>query len=139
MADRVVGKRQPKSLAHYAAALERQAGSLAADAKNHPELFEPGEEARYRRQATDFRRKAFTLRVKSRGSRAALRAVPRQRRSRERRPSASRRVSRTAGARGDPHPGDDDPEPLSKPWRGLIAASARLHVHLQRRTAKAAA
>jgi hypothetical protein len=59
-------------------------------------------------------------------------------RQRERRPQ-SRRSARTVGSRGDPHPGDDDPEPLSKPWRGLVAASIRLHVHLQRRGAKAAA
>jgi hypothetical protein len=133
----VAGKRQP-TLADRAAGLERQASGLAADAEKHPELFEPGEAARYRQQAITFGRKAFTLRVHSRGT--ALRAVPKQRRSRERRPSASRRVSRTAGARGDPpHLGDDDPDPLSRPWAGFVAASVRLHVHLQRRTAKAAA
>jgi hypothetical protein len=58
--------------------------------------------------------------------------------SRERRPQTRRRVARTAGARGDPHPGEPDPDPLSS-WRGVVAASVRMHAHLCRRTAAARA
>jgi hypothetical protein len=31
----------------------------------------------------------------------------------------------------------DDPEPLGSPWRGFLAASVRLHAHVQRRAAAA--
>jgi hypothetical protein len=55
------------------------------------------------------------------------------RRARTRR--RARTVARTVGSRGDPHP-EEPPDPLAH-WRGLIAASVRMHAHLCRRTAAA--
>jgi hypothetical protein len=61
--------------------------------------------------------------------------APRRSSSRERRPSVSRRVARSSvGSRGDPPPGESDPEPLA-PWRGLVTASIRMHAHVLRRAA----
>jgi hypothetical protein len=53
--------------------------------------------------------------------------------SRERRPSAPRRVARTSGSRGDPHPGEPS-DPLDS-WRGVLAASSRMHAKVLRRSA----
>jgi hypothetical protein len=134
--DQLADKRQPKTMAQRAAALAQQSDSMAVAAENHPELSELGEAVRYRREAIDLRRQAFTLRLQSRRVRPGLRATPRQRRSREHRPSASRRVSRTAGSRGDPHP---EPEPPLAPWRGLSVASVHMLARVRRREAKRAA
>jgi hypothetical protein len=58
--------------------------------------------------------------------------------SRERRPQTRRRVARTSGSRGDPPPGESDPESLA-PWRGLEVASIRMSAHVLRRIAAARA
>jgi hypothetical protein len=50
-----------------------------------------------------------------------------------------RRVARTTGSRGDPSQAEDpDPEPVAR-FDGFAVASRRMHEHLCRRTAKAAA
>jgi hypothetical protein len=67
-------------------------------------------------------------------SRRALPGGRTRQRPREHRPSTTRRVARTVGARGDPHPGEPDPEPLA-PWRGLLAASVRMLAHVDGRNA----
>jgi hypothetical protein len=52
----------------------------------------------------------------------------------------ARRVARTVGSRGDPSRLDDDPEPEPVArLDGFAVASRRMHVHLCRRTGKAAA
>jgi hypothetical protein len=50
----------------------------------------------------------------------------------------SRRSGRRSAARGDPSQAEDDPEPVAR-LDGFAVASRRMHVHLCRRTGKAAA
>jgi hypothetical protein len=69
--------------------------------------------------------------------RRPVRSAPRRAATTSRRRPQSRQAARTVGGRGDPHlPDADDPEPEPLAvWRGLLAASVRMRVHLQRRAA----
>jgi hypothetical protein len=96
------------------AGLARQADSVADDAELSGEL-EPGDTRRFRLQAVDLRRRAFTLGLQAR--RKGMASVPR-RSPRARRTLASRRVVRAAPSRRAPpgrEPGADDPDEPAPP------------------------
>jgi hypothetical protein len=102
--------------------LARQSDSLADEAGVFGEL-EPGDTKRFRRQAVELRRRAFTLRLPARGEGTAsvVRRSPRARKT-----LASRRVRAKPSRRAPPgrEPGSDDPDEPAPPL-GRRAARQR--------------
>jgi hypothetical protein len=84
------------------------------------------------------KRTAFT--IEKRAAMPLRSNVRRRGSSRQIRAARTRRTTRTVGSRGDPSRSDDDsePEPVAR-LDGFAVASRRMHVHLCRRTGKAAA